>query len=201
MDEYKARMKALDEQVAKLARRLEHLERQPRRRPQQPQDAAGAPLALIEHLRGRRKGRFRAKGMRGAIAYGGAVVFGERECLWIKEHPLPDVCALAPDRLAQVLAALAHPARLILLRALLEQARTSQELQAILGVSSPGQLYHHLKELLAAGVVTQARRSHYEITPRQVVPLLAVLATAFDLVDTYATPLDIESLSEKENES
>ncbi|MBN2369137.1 MAG: helix-turn-helix domain-containing protein [Vicinamibacteria bacterium] len=199
MDEYKARMRALDEKVAKLAHRIERLEEQPRCRPRPPHGATSAPLALIEHLRGRKKGRYRAKGMQGAIAYGGAAVLGERECLWVREHPLPDVVDLDPDRLAQVLTALAHSARLVLLRSLLEKARTSQELQAVLGVSSPGQLYHHLKELLAAGIVTQARRSHYEIAPRQVVPLLTVLATAFDLVDTQAAPSEIEASSDKEN--
>ena len=67
-------------------------------------------------------------------------------------------------------------------RALVQGAHTSQELQAILGVSSPGQLYHHLKELLAVGIVTQTGRSHYEVAALQVVPLLAILAAAFDLI-------------------
>ncbi len=76
-----------------------------------------------------------------------------------------------------------------MVRALLQQPRTSQDLQAILGVSSPGQLYHHLKELLAAGIVTQTSRSHYEIGERQVVPVLAALAAVSDLVDvTSAAP-------------
>jgi DNA-binding transcriptional ArsR family regulator len=199
MDTREGRLTALDERVAKLARRVEQLERSPQRRLKRHPDAAATPLALVEHLRTRRTGRYRAKGMHGAIAYGGAVVLGERECLWVREHPLPDIDDIEPSRLAQALAALGHPARLILVRALLKQAHTSQELQALLEVSSPGQLYHHLKELLAAGIVTQARRSHYEVASRQVVPLLALLAAAFDLTDRQGEASGLEAPPQKEN--
>jgi DNA-binding transcriptional ArsR family regulator len=199
VDTHAGRLKALDERVAKLVRRVEQLEHPPQGRLKRRPDAASTPLALVEHLRTRRTGRYRAKGMQGAIAYGGAVVLGERECLWVREHPLPDIDDIEPGQLAQALSALAHPARLILVRALLKQAHTSQELQALLEVSSPGQLYHHLKELLAAGIVTQARRSHYEVASRQVVPLLAVLAAAFDLTDRQAEASDLDAPSQKEN--
>ncbi len=177
----------LEARVAALARRLEVLERQnetrPRRRGRRASEAQGSDLALLDQLRKRDGRRYRGRQMRGAVAYGGAVVFREREYLWMREHPLPELSELEPSRLAQALATLGHPARLILLRALLQQPRTSQELQAILGVPSPGQLYHHLKELLAAGIVTQTRRSLYEVAGRQVVPVLAALAAVSDLVD------------------
>ena len=177
----------LEARVAALARRLEVLERQnetrPRRRGRGASEAQASDLVLLDQLRMRDGRRYRGRRMRGAVAYGGAVVFGEREYLWMREHPLPELSELEPGRLAHALATLGHPARLILLRALLQQPRTSQELQAILGVPSPGQLYHHLKELLAAGIVTQTRRSLYEVAGRQVVPVLAALAAVSDLVD------------------
>lgn len=194
----------LEARVSALARRVVDLEREVKRRPARssshPPEALGADLALVEQLRRRQGRRYRTKQLQGAVAYGGAVRFGERECLWIREHPLPEIVAHEPGPLAQALATLGHPARLVLLRALLQHSRTSQELQAILGVSSPGQLYHHLKELLAAGIVTQTRRSHYEVAARRVVPVLAVLAAAADLVETASAASLTEGGEQQEKE-
>jgi hypothetical protein len=55
------------------------------------------------------------------------------------------------------------------------------ELQARLDEPSAGRLYHHLRELLAAGIVTQPRRSVYAVPDRAVIPLLALIACAHDL--------------------
>jgi hypothetical protein len=41
--------------------------------------------------------------------------------------------------------------------------RTSQQLRAELDDASVGQLYHHLRELLAVGLITQPARSQYAI--------------------------------------
>jgi len=120
--------------------------------------------------------------VRGAVVYAGVSRFGDRESLWIKEHGVPELLDLDPRGLARVLAALAHPARLTLARALVQAPRTSQELQEVIGTASAGQLYHHLKDLVAAGVVNQAVRSRYEIAPEHTIPLLALLAAAGDLL-------------------
>lgn len=175
MNEPKDRMQSLESQVAELARRLERVEAGgggDARPVQAPRDRDD-DLSILDRLRSRPGG---------AVAYAGAAKLGERECLWIKEHTVPDVVELEPDALARVLAALGHPSRLTLLRALAEAPRGSQQLQEALGVSSPGQLYHHLKELVATGLVRQVRRSHYEVADHQVVPLLTILAAVSDLV-------------------
>ncbi len=192
---------SLEARLTTLTRRVEKLEREdrrhdPKRRMRGTSEALGSDLSLLEQLRQRRGRRYQTKEMRGAVAYGGAAVFGEREYLWIREHPVPELAELEPDRLAQALATLGHPSRLVLLRAMLQHARTSQELQAMLGVSSPGQLYHHLKELLAAGIVTQTRRSRYEVAARQVVPVLVVLAAAADLVDTTSAAAEVAGVAQ-----
>jgi DNA-binding transcriptional ArsR family regulator len=83
-----------------------------------------------------------------------------------------------PTLVTRTLATLGHPSRLLLLRALLPAPRSSQQLQEVLGVSSPGQLYHHLKDLLAAGLVRQTARSQYEIASHHVIPLLVIFAAA-----------------------
>lgn len=49
-------------------------------------------------------------------------------------------------------------------------------------MSSPGQLYHHLKELLAAGLIVQQGRSGYAIAPRSVIALCMALMAALDLL-------------------
>ena len=46
---------------------------------------------------------------------------------------------------------------------------------------SSGQLFHHLKELLAAGVIHQPERGTYAIRREDVIPLLAALSCAIDL--------------------
>jgi DNA-binding transcriptional ArsR family regulator len=184
MSEHEDRMQSLESHVAELAGRLARLETgtggDVPRGPRAPRD--GADLSFLERLRTRPGG---------AIAYAGAAPLGGRDCLWIKEHAVPDVVELDPDRLARALGALGHPARLILLRALAEAPRSSQQLQEALGVSSPGQLYHHLKELLATGLVSQTRRSHYEVADHQVVPLLTVLAATSDLVASTPPPEEV----------
>lgn len=192
------RVRSLESQVAELARRIERLEsesgRGSRRRTRPPVKPAADDLSLLQRLRSRRGRRYRAKGARGAVAYAGAASFGNRECLWIMEHALPELVALEPNRLARALAALGHPSRLILLRALMRKPRGSQELQEVLGISSPGQLYHHLKELLSTGLVRQTGRSQYEIADRQIVPLLAVLAAVSDLVDSTIVAPHLDEL-------
>lgn len=79
--------------------------------------------------------------------------------------------------LADALMALAHPARLALLRAVLGGAATSAQLAAIEGFGTSGQVYHHLRALTAAGWVRAAGRGRYEVPAGRVVPLLVILAS------------------------
>lgn len=74
---------------------------------------------------------------------------------------------------AHALAALGHPARLNLLRHILNGARTTSELTDALGDGTSGQLHHHLRQLIATGWVRQAGRGLYEVPANRIVPLLA----------------------------
>jgi DNA-binding transcriptional ArsR family regulator len=96
-------------------------------------------------------------------------------------HGLADVLALDENVLARQLAAIASPLRLRIVRELAARPLQTHELQARLGEPSAGQLYHHLRELLAAGLVTQPRRSVYEVPARVVIPLFTLIACAHDL--------------------
>lgn len=71
--------------------------------------------------------------------------------------PMRNSAIAEPEPVARVFAALASPARIVLLRALLDGPRTSQQLRTELDDPSVGQLYHQLRELLAAGLIIHSR--------------------------------------------
>lgn len=77
---------------------------------------------------------------------------------------------------APSLAALGHPARLRLLKAILEGQTATTDLSHIENLGSTGKLYHHLRELVAVGWLKPAGRGHHRVPPERVVPLLVILA-------------------------
>ncbi|RDH10603.1 ArsR/SmtB family transcription factor, partial [Tsukamurella pulmonis] len=85
------------------------------------------------------------------------------------------------DRLATVLGALGHPARIEIVQELLRGPRTAAELVERADGGSKGQLYHHLSTLTAAGVVDKGARGQYAVAPQKVVPALVALLTAADI--------------------
>jgi len=78
---------------------------------------------------------------------------------------------------AETFAALGHAMRLRLLREILGGRHTATELAGLDDVGTSGQIYHHLRQLTAAGWLRQAGRGRYEIPEGRVVPLLVALAT------------------------
>ena len=194
------RMKAVERELIRLRRRVEKLEdtvssRRPRVR--EPVEPSPAELSFINTLMKCRGPRYERDNLRGAVAYAGAVHFGDRQYLWIKDHGLPEIVEHEFDALAGVLSALSSLPRLIMLRSLLQGPRSSQELQAALGISSAGQLYHHLKDLLAAGLVVQSQRGSYQIRGAKMVSILAILAAAMDLTEDGAGDIGTQEISIK----
>lgn len=129
----------------------------------------------------------------GTVTYAGVAQFGADRLAWQMTHAVPDLLGLDDGLLARQLAAIASPVRLRILRELAGGPLQTHELQARLDEPSAGQLYHHLRELLATGLVNQPRRSVYQVPDRVVIPLLALIACAGDLVtgttdDTNETP-------------
>lgn len=183
------RMKELAREVGRLSRRVEKLEKaigRKRARGRGPVEPSPAELSFINNLMKFQGPRYERDNLRGAVAYAGAVHFGDRQYLWIKDHGLPEVVESEFDALAGVLSALSSLPRLMMLRSLLQGPRASRELQEALGISSAGQLYHHLKDLIAAGLVVQSQRGSYQIRSDKIVPILAILAAAMDLVENGA---------------
>lgn len=173
-------LEQLAARVDELTRKVAALERPSARRA--PRVEAVPPdddlLQLLE--RRRASGKRDPHGRRGSVVYGGSLELAGREYLWAIERPAASLLALDPAAPAHGLATLAHPQRLRLLLALIEEPRTAAELQKVIGSKSPGPLYHHLRDLLALGVVAQEER-RYVVPARHVVPLLAALALAIDL--------------------
>lgn len=77
---------------------------------------------------------------------------------------------------ADTIAALGHPVRLRLLQRALRAPATAHELTEVDGVGSSGQVYHHLRQLTAAGWLRAVGGGRHEIPAARIVPLLVVLA-------------------------
>lgn len=169
------------EQLAALADRVAALEAQHSTTPAEPVPRQPADLPVVVALQERSGPPYERGDVGGAVLYAGSVRFTRAEYEWQVERPVPDLLDLDLVPLARVLSALASPARLLLLRALLQGPCSSHQLQEALGVTSPGQLYHHVKELLAVGIVEQPDRSVYRLAPRKIVPFLAILAATLDM--------------------
>jgi len=125
---------------------------------------------------------FEQNGVAGSLLYAGrATTPGGGDLIWQAEHPLPGVLAEGWEEAAAVLAALGSPVRLEIIRRLLMGGETIQELQEIPDLGTSGQLYHHLRDLQAAGLVTQRRRGRYGVATDKVIPALIIIAAAANM--------------------
>jgi DNA-binding transcriptional ArsR family regulator len=95
---------------------------------------------------------------------------------WQETVEVSSMLEADPTQAVAALSALAHPVRLELLHKVLHGHHTVPELVEGLGTS--GQLYHHLRQLVAEGWLTTTGRGQYEVPAVRVVPLVTLLATA-----------------------
>lgn len=175
------RLAALERHLSDLTARVAALEAPPRAVAPAPVGPLPAHGAIMEVLQQRDGPPYAQGPVRGALLYAGAVDLAGAEYTWQIERALPFLLDLDAEAVAPLLLALGSPWRLQLVRALLGGPRSSQQLQEALGLGSPGQLYHHLKELLAAGIIEQRARSEYRLAGRKIVPFLTILSAALDL--------------------
>ncbi len=117
----------------------------------------------------------------GTVRYSGEVRL-HGEVSWEITYDVGAALALEDAPRVAVLAALGHPARAALVRALLENGPTGTgALQEAAGLASTGQLYHHLRALTGSGLVEQDARGSYRVPARTVVPALVLLTAAADV--------------------
>ncbi|HEU4426103.1 MAG TPA: helix-turn-helix domain-containing protein [Pilimelia sp.] len=115
------------------------------------------------------------------IGYAGAGPWGTGAVAWQMNRTWDEVRGAAGERSAALFSALASPTRVRIVAELLGGGLTTAELTRRLDQPSSGQLFHHLKELLAAGVIHQPVRGTYAVREHRVIPLLALLAAADDI--------------------
>lgn len=169
MEEVQSALETLARQMESLDRRLGALEGSP---------SEPVPVPVQEVVEEREGGPL----IRGNFTYAGLLQVGSHRSTVRSREDIAEAFEVDADALARVFAALASPVRIQLLRRVLEGPRTSQELQLLPGVGGVGQLYHHLKELLAAGLLIQRKRSLYEIRAEKAMLLCLLLAAAPRLI-------------------
>ncbi|MFD4586964.1 ArsR/SmtB family transcription factor [Streptomyces sp. NPDC058423] len=162
----------LEERVAELERRMAALESVERPAPA----VTDADFWALEGLKDQ---LVRADAESGGVLFTGAVRLPTRERYeWqigaLTEELLEDDWS----GLADAFAALGNPVRLRLLREIVGGRRTAAGLAELEGLGTTGQIYHHLRQLTAAGWLHTAGRGRYEVPGVRVVPLLVALAAA-----------------------
>lgn len=115
----------------------------------------------------------------GAVVLAGVVPLptGE-EYAWQYGQTTGDLLAASWQQLSKAIAALGHTVRLRLLQLILTGTRSAADLQSVDGLGTSGQLYHHLRQLIAAGWLVQTARGHYTVPGDRVIPLLVLLTVA-----------------------
>jgi DNA-binding transcriptional ArsR family regulator len=117
----------------------------------------------------------------GAVMIVGQVALPDgRSARWQEGATTTDLLDDEWDRAAESLAALAHPVRLRLVRAVLRAPTTARDLSELDGMGTSGQVYHHLRQLVAAGWL-RARGGgargggRFEVPAERVIPLLTTV--------------------------
>jgi hypothetical protein len=168
LEELTARVAGLEGRVAAL----EVPDRSPEKHPGSPAEADQERFWALEGLRSR-------SGSRGAVLFTGLVDLpGAPRYEWQQSADLEALVDRDWNDLADPLAAIGHPVRLQLLHEVLSGHQTSSELGDTEGLGTSGQLYHHLRHLVAAGWLRSMGRGRYEVPPTRIIPLLVILAAA-----------------------
>lgn len=134
---------------------------------------------------------FEEAGKTGLVTYLGVYASGGRQSSWIKSRVCTDdLLGLIVNNTAEkVLRCIGSSDRLNILLSILKKPRTVAELVNECGFSSTGQVYHHMKPLLAADLITESEsdgKGVYIFQPHKVQGIIMLLAGVCDLVDeTY----------------
>jgi hypothetical protein len=117
-------------------------------------------------------------GVGGVVLAGVVPLPTGEEYMWQYGRTSEDLLGSSWSELSGPIAALGHPIRLRLLQIILAGTRSTAELQADRELGTTGQLYHHLRQLLASGWLTQTARGQYAVPGNRVIPLLVMLVAA-----------------------
>lgn len=129
-------------------------------------------------------------GVSGLVTYLGVYNSGGRQSNWIRDAVSADkLLALIESGVAgKVLACIGNASRLTILAEILRGPKTVAALVEKCGFGSTGQVYHHMKPLLAADIIAEdeQQKGVYAIRPHKVQGIIMLLAGISDMVDeTY----------------
>ena len=125
----------------------------------------------------------------GSVTYLGVFTSGGRQSNWIQNGiNTDDLLALIENRSAStVLQSIGNNDRLNLLLAILRTPMTVVAMVEKCGFNTTGQVYHHLRPLIAADLVyevEQGERGVYAVKPHRVQGIIMLLAGIADMTDT-----------------
>jgi hypothetical protein len=160
----------LDERVARLEERVDRLEQDPSPAAATPQADDAATFWALEGLKAQLPEP-------GGVLFTGAVTLADgHRAEWQQGFTTDQVLDAFGAEAASELSALAHPVRLLIMREVLDGQRTTAQLGAHEQLGTSGQVYHHLRQLVAAGWLRTTMRGVYRVPTERVVPLLTILA-------------------------
>ncbi len=127
----------------------------------------------------------------GFVTYLGVYNSGGRQSNWIRNTvPTDELLSFIESGVAgKVLACIGNANRLAILLEILRGPKTVAMLVEKCGFGSTGQVYHHMKPLLAADVVVEDEKQKgvYIIQPHRVQGIIMLLAGISDMVDVTYT--------------
>jgi hypothetical protein len=131
----------------------------------------------------------------GRVSYTGVFSSGGRQSVWNSKSISADaLLKLIEDNTAEkVLRCIGSSDRLNILLALLKEPMSVAALVEKRGYNTTGQVYHHLKPLLAADLIAEdknAAKGTYHVKPHRVQGIIMLLAGIRDMTDTQYTKGD-----------
>ncbi|MDI9441682.1 MAG: hypothetical protein GX101_03285 [Firmicutes bacterium] len=133
------------------------------------------------------------KNQNGAITYLGVYASGGRQSTWIRHQVnADDLLKLIENRMAEkVLTSIGNNDRLNMLLQILRKPMTVAQLVEEGDYNSTGQVYHHLKPLIAADLIVEdpnsETRGTYIVQPHRVQGIIMLLAGISDMLDPSFT--------------
>ncbi|MCR2805887.1 ATP-binding protein [Paenibacillus soyae] len=140
-----------------------------------------------------------SQGDSGALFFSGHLQGMDRHYRWEpQERSIPQLLNLDSDKVAKILSALGHKQRIDMLKTILQEPMAGTDLVSRLNMGTTGQLYHHIKALQGADLLSQEERGgSYALPAHRTLPFLLLLAAASELLDTS----DFLELTEVRNEA
>jgi hypothetical protein len=200
----------LEQEMDEVKRRLEELSvlistKQPPLPEERPKNAghtrkprASHPDPAITAIMDRMEHECGESGETGCVTYMGVFSGGGSRSSWVRSGVGTDgLLKLIENRTAaKVLNCIGNNDRLSILLALLRQPMTVAALVEDCGYNSTGQVYHHLKPLIAADLVMEAKGSvkgTYTVKPHRVQGVIMLLAGVRDMIDVQYSTGDWDS--------